>query len=138
MAGVDLQLKTDEVFSRLKSDAAGAVVRVALGDGANSVIHAQQLSLGSLPATPFLALRAGPVAGRSYDMRIPTWTWWLYDDPSAYYWRINGLVPLIEAAYPRGSIAFGAIEVANIGGETVDDALNLLVRTVQLAFYTRG
>jgi len=139
MAGVDVQARTADVFARLKSHSAGTAVRAALGNGANSVIPAEDLKAKPPPATPFLALRGGPVAGAGIEMRIPIWTWYLYDDVQAGYWRVNGLIPLIEQAYPPQAVPYGRIQVVAIGGETSDPALNgLLVRTVQLAYYTRG
>lgn len=142
---VDLQSYTALVFGRLKSDSAGAAVRAALGAGAASVIHAEELKKYSTtngtpaPARPLLAFRSGPVAGSSYDMRVPLYTWWIYDDTEQGYWRINALQVLIERAYyPPHCIPFAHIATANIGQETDDPVLGWATRTLQLALTTRG
>jgi hypothetical protein len=48
-------------FNRIKSDAAGASVRAMLGEEGASVIPADHLGRGDLPARPLLAYRPGPV-----------------------------------------------------------------------------
>ena len=149
---VDVQGFTSLVFERLKSSAAtdaagvaiGPLVRAALGAGADSVIHAEELKKyappqnAPAPPRPLIAFRAGVVAGLSYDMRPLTFTWWVYDAPGGGYWRINGLLPLIERAYPRDSIAFAHVAVTNIGQETTDPVLGWNVRPLQLTLTTRG
>lgn len=137
MLGVDLQLRTKQVFDQLASAAAGAAVRAALGAGAASIIHAEQLNKETLPARPLLALRGGAMPGQSGDIRIPTWRWWIYDEPAQGYYRINGLVPLIEQAYPFYCIPFGKILVSGVSEEyPIDPTLGLLARVLPLAFYT--
>jgi len=144
----DLQSFTSQVYARLKSDAAGVSVRAALGAAATSIVHAEELktyvkkngvSTVNAPLRPLLAFRSGPVAGNSYDMRIPLYTWWIYDDPEEGYWRINGVQRLIEQAYyPPFCIPFAHITTANIGQETTDPVLGWAVRTLQLALTARG
>lgn len=138
MIGVDIQLVTSQFWSRLVSDAAGASVRAALGAGATSIIHADQLAVEPRPARPLLALRGGSLTGQSSQMRPLTWRWWIYDDPGQMYWRINGLVPLIEQAYPRLCIPHGEITVGIVSDERPDTTLGLLMRSIQFIYTTRG
>ncbi len=137
MLGVDLQQRTTQIFDQLAVAAAGAAVRAALGAGAASVVHAEQLKQPPLPATPFLALRGGAMPGQSGDMRIPVWRWWIYDDPQQGHYRINGIAPLVEQAYPFYCIPFGKVVVSGVSEEyPIDPSLGLLARVVTLAFYT--
>lgn len=136
---IDLHLLTQAVYNRIKIDAQGSSVRSALGDGASSVIHAEKLRT-SKPSRPFVALRGGAMTGASRDVRIPVFTWWIYDDREAGYYRINNLISLIEAAYMAAridlsTVVIDRIEVSNIGSETIDNELQLLVRSLQLAAY---
>lgn len=132
---LDLQTLTALWFSQLKSADAGAAVRAALGDGAASVGWWDQ----QRPAkTPYLVGKAGAIGGQSYDERLLTYTWWIYDEPTQNYRRINRLVTLIEQAYPRTCIPFVETYAANITQEAYDEAQVLRLRTIQFALYTRG
>ena len=133
----DIQLLNKAIYDRLKTDAAGASVRALLG-GAGSVIHA--VNVGSKPTRPFVALRAGAIPGASREVRIPAFTWWVYDDKEKGYAKIGDILEAIEAAYTTTPISLSTtvvdrVEVANIGAETSDEELALLVRTLQLAAY---
>ena len=103
-----LDYKTDVVdkwYAVLATDSAGAAVRAALGSGASSIIPADDLEVGSLPARPLLAYRAGSVIGSpGWDVQRATLTWWLYDDVLYKYARINALIALIQAAYPADTL----------------------------------
>lgn len=134
----DIQLLNKAIYDRLKTDAAGSAVRALLGGSASSVIHA--VKVADKPARPFVALHAGAIPGSSRDVRIPTFTWWIYDDKSQGYARIGDVAEAIEAAYTTTRIDLSTtvidrVEVANIGAETSDEKLVLLVRTLQLAAY---
>ncbi len=134
---LDPQAITAAFFAVLKSGSAGTAVRAALGDGAHSVIPAEDLK-GSLPLAPFLALRGGPIGGGDRDMRLCAFTWWIYDDPNGRFYGINGLIPLIVAAYPLRALASGATRVTGIGGEFTDAALSGRPgRSIQFSYTTR-
>jgi hypothetical protein len=135
---VNLQTIYGLLFARLATDALGSAVRNALGAGASGVISAEKLRSGDTPAPPFVAFREGAVSGEGMEIRIVFATWWVYDAVAQNYRRINGIVPLIEAAYPQLDITGGRVVVSQIGAGITDVALNLLGRPVQLAFYTRG
>lgn len=128
-------------FDRAATDAAGAAIRAALGAGAASVIHAERLrSYGPgalMPARVLLAFRGGPISGASWERRGVALTWWIYDDPAQGYARINGLIPLIEAAYPFDAIDRGKLTVISASAEISDSALGLLSRAVSFSFATR-
>ncbi len=137
---VDIQTVTSQIWARLASDldARAAAVRAALGAGAASIIHAEQLVQEPRPARPFLAFRGGSLTGESLQMRPFSCRWFLYDDPGQGYWRINGLAPLIEVAYTPLCIPHGRIVVALVTDERPDTTLNLLMRSVQLIYTRRG
>lgn len=141
MIRIDVQALTAAVYSRLRSDAAGATVRGLLGAGAASVIPAEGLSKETLPVQPFVALRGGPIPTVSDVIHAPTFTWWVYDDPQQRYYRINGLLLPIGRAFDfetnplvATGVPISRVTVA-VGGETPDPALGLVVRPVQLVIY---
>ena len=104
MAAIDYKTNVvDPFFALLYSGATAApvAVRAALGAGASSVISADDLTVGSLPARPLIALRAGPLQGSpGWDVQRATLTWWIYDDAIYKYARINALIGLIQACFP--------------------------------------
>lgn len=140
MLGVDLQTITSQIWARLASDtdAPALAVRAVLGAGASSIIHAKDLDKESLPARPFMALRGGTLGGQSGQMRPFVIRWWVYDDPGQGYWRINGLVPLIEQVYTEFCIPHGRVVVGPVGDEWPDLELDQFTRSIQLTYTTRG
>ena len=140
MLGVDLQLITSQVWARVASDmdAPALAARAALGAGATSIIHAKDLNKDALPARLFLALRGGTLGGQSGQMRPFRIHWFIYDDPAEGYWRINGLVPLIEQVYTEFCIPHGRVVVGPVGDEFHDEKLDLFTRSIQLTYTTRG
>lgn len=139
MSALPLQTDVAALYSLLKSNSAGASVRAALGDGANSIIPRQSLTLPTLPAAPFLVGFGGAVLGDRRQMRDVFYTWLVYDDPVHLWRRINNVVSLIEAAYtdnPR-LIEGYVIHLASIGAETMDDGLNRPYRSILLQARTR-
>lgn len=127
------------LYARLKSDAAGAAVRAATGPGdAHGVIPAHLLRK-PLPARPFVCARAGVISGQSDGMRGVVLTWWLYDDPSEGYARIDALIDLIGAAYPIDALAWGETRITLIGQQGEDSSLDgLLMCPVQVTYLRRA
>lgn len=109
----------------IKTDSAGAAVRAALGSTA-SVVGKEDLNSGALPTAPFLALQWGPEGGPRTGVRTYFPTWWVYDDVGRGFYRINALLPLIEAAYPANAIAYCYVDFLNKTGEIRDANLGLL------------
>jgi hypothetical protein len=139
MTQLNPQAITAAVYARIKSELGGAAVRAQLGAGAASVLPASGLRSNALPARPLVALRPGVIAGESLEMREHIFTWWLYDEPAQNGWRISGLLPLLEGAYPQLSIPYGRVKVTGIGQETIDDALGgLIARSLQLTYTRRA
>ena len=102
-------------FAVLKSGSAGAAVRALLGNDAASVIDADDLGAASLPTAPFVVLRRGPLTGAHLQLRTLFVAWWLYDDASRRYDRLNEIVALITAAYPRTTaIPFCHVELVDL------------------------
>jgi hypothetical protein len=135
---IDLAAITIAVFERLRTDAAGAAVRAALGAGADSVLHAEDLrveGLGvrALPARPLVALRRGVAPQSQRVVYQPIYTWYCYDDPAIGYGRIEALPLLIAQAFATRLIvpasAVGAQDTGAIGAQLRDDRLKLLVIT---------
>lgn len=104
MTTLDPKTLLDSFYALLatNSGAAAVAVRAALGAGAASVISADDLTVESLPARPFVALRGGPIAGLpAWDAQRMTAIWWLYDDWGSYkFTRVDALIGLIDAAIP--------------------------------------
>jgi hypothetical protein len=119
-----------------------ATLTAALGSGSSGVIHAQALANTRatdivLPTPVFIALRPGTVPGTRYGTRSMFYTWHVYDTPDRGYWRINGVLPLLESAYSAEAISMCYTDVVSIGSEILDSALNLLVRSIQFVVKTR-
>ena len=120
-----------------------SAITSALGSGSSGVIHAKELADTRatdlvLPTPVFIALRPGAISGAKYDARSLFYTWYVYDNPEQGFWRINGLLPLIESAYSTDVISRCYTDVVSIGAETQDSALNLLVRSIQFIVKTRS
>lgn len=132
---IDLASISGLLYAQLKTAAAGAAVRAVLGAGAASIIPAERLRHEPRPARVLLVWRGGSVGGASGEMRPASGVWWVYDDPGQGYARIDAVVPLIEAAYPRDALAWGDTRITLIGQATEDATLGgLLVRAVQLTY----
>lgn len=122
-------------YARLASDAA---VVAALGAGSASIIDAHTLDRAPLPPAPFVAFRERAVSGESFQIRPVIGEWFVYDLPTYGTTRINPLIALIQAAYPRTAISHTETVVSNIGAPFLDTALDRIGRAVQLTSYTRG
>jgi hypothetical protein len=135
MAAPNLATINGLLFARLKSDAAGAAVRAALGAGAASVIPATHLRREPRPARVLLVWRGSSVGGQSGGMRDIIGTWWIYDDPAQGFARIDALIPLMEAAYPLDVIDPGETRITLIGQQGESAVLGgLRERFVQLTY----
>lgn len=138
---VDLAAITLAVSERLRTDAAGSAVRAALGAGAASVLHAEDLrveglAVAALPARPLVALRRGPTPQSQGVVYGPLYTWYCYDDIAQGYGRIEALPLLIAQAFRArlivGTTAVGAQELGSVGAQLRDERLGLLVVPMQL------
>jgi len=124
-------------FNVLKTDSAGSAVRAALGNLGESVITRDDLDSSNLPAAPFLVMQWGAEGGARTGVRSFFPTWWAYD--TKRYFRINALLPLIEAAYPEGAIAYCYTDFLNKTGEIKDANLGYLpCRGFPFQIKTRG
>lgn len=125
-------------FDILKSDTAGAAVRLLLGAGANSVIHAEDMRQ-PLPAEPFIVLRAGAITGAQFDVRQVVLTWWIYDSVLKRFVNIDAILPAIEDTYTHNSIAFGRLTISGISQEIPEDAAvgKRPSRSIQYTYTTR-
>lgn len=138
---IDYATITELIYQRLRSHAAGASVRAALGDASNSVVLAadirrsEQQSTVQLPAVPFLALRYGPAGSGDQVVWQPVYTWFCYDSPAIGYGRLLTLPALIASAYrPELALVAGedTIEIS-MAAPSPDMVLGLLVLPVVVA-----
>ncbi|HNP73852.1 MAG TPA: hypothetical protein PKK15_22240 [Kouleothrix sp.] len=111
-------------YAVLKSGSAGATVRAALGNGAASVITADDLRVESLPAAPCVALRVETIAGTPQREAERLYlSWWAYDDVPRRYSRLTPLIAQITAAYPElTALAYAHVRRATVA-YTIDRAL---------------
>jgi hypothetical protein len=141
MLRVDPQTIGLAVFNRLKSDSQGTAFRALLGAGANSVIGADALSEDSLPAAPFVALRAGSIATIQTVNNALIFTWHLYDLPEFYHSRINGLLLPLARAYDALRLTattapISKVDIETADEETFDSALGRNTRAIRVIVYT--
>lgn len=125
-------------FNVLYSASAGTAVRAALGNGATSVIAREDLTATSLPTPPFIALQWGTGGGpRNREVRTFLPVWWLYDAPAQRHFRLEALIPLIEAAYAEDAIRMCYLDFLPVR-ELTDAALNMPVKSFPFQIRTRG
>lgn len=105
----------------LMTDTAGAAVRAALGASSTSILTRRGVA-GTLPVAPFIVIQYGPVSGKAGFTRSFFPTWWLYDDATRDWNRLNDLAALIEAAYPDDALAYCYTNYAGGIGDEVTDA----------------
>lgn len=124
-------------YAVLKTDSGGLAVRAALGDGATSVIQADDLNKASLPATPFIVLKWGTGGGSRAGLQRFLPTWWVYDTMGLRWQRIEPLIELIKAAYPQLALASCEIDFLSDSGRITDAALNLRAKSQPFVLVTR-
>jgi hypothetical protein len=127
-------------FNVLKTDSAGTAVRAALGDGATSVIPKEDLNK-PLPATPFVVFQwIGQPSGGSRNRGIRTYypIWFLYDDIVKQYFRLEALIPLIEAAYPEDAIKMCYTDFLPVRELPDKGLLNMPAKSMAFTIKTRG
>jgi hypothetical protein len=124
-------------FNRVKSDAAGASVRAMLGEEGASVIPADHLGRGDLPARPLLAYRPGPVPTVA-GVDVHNGGWLIYDDPGQGTYRIGQIAAALALAYDldRGAPPLpspaGVARVGSLSEPREDAALGLRFRRLDL------
>lgn len=127
------------VFNRLKVDDAGASTRALLGAGADSVIAADVLVMGTarLPARPLVAYRPGPVVTvGGLDQHGASW--WIYDEPARGTAGLDLVAAQLVTAYDtdRGAPPLpspcGAVRVGTLSEPRIDSALGLIARRFDL------
>jgi len=124
------------VYSRAKTDGAGASLRAALGGGAASVLPDL---IGDLPSTPFVVLRMGTATPESAVTAGQSLTWWIYDAPDQRFYRIDQVEMLLRDLYDgwrpttlTGAAAQQRIEWEFSSGEGPEDPdLGLLFKFVR-------
>lgn len=140
MALTPQQLKT-AFYNVLYSDSAGSAVRAALGAGASSVIDRTAIGAGvtSLPARPFVSLSWGDGGGpRNRGVKTFYPIWWLTDDDSYKWKRLEALVDLIHAAYAEDSIAMAYLDFLPVRELTNRALGGMPEKSVLFTLRTRG
>lgn len=126
---LSLPAVTRLVVARLALDDEGASVRAALGSP-TSILHAEDL-VKPYPALPLIAYRRNPVPTVERVVQIATYTWWVYDDPSKLFDRIDTLLGLIPEAYAARRLdqatggVIGNVAVQDPGDQRYDPQLEL-------------
>ena len=135
---IDLAALSQAVFARVATDAAGADVRALLGDGASSVLSAEDLRLradaGTLQAAalPLLTLRRGAAPQSDRTAAQPVYTWYAYGDPSLGYGALDALARPLWLAY-RDWYGLGVYGCElSAGAHSRDAALGLLLVSYEL------
>jgi hypothetical protein len=138
MPALDTNALNTLIYNRIATHSDGSAIRALLGASATSVIHVKDMDK-PLPATPFVAMRPGPVPYADRIVLKPSYRWFIYDDPNQGYYRINQIAALLDTAYtttvPQFTTAnaVGLIETGNLSAEIKDDTLNLFVRFLDIS-----
>ena len=140
---IDIAAITAAIYARPAADAAGAAVRALLGDGAASVLHAEDLRveglhIAQLPARPLLALRRGAAPQADRVIWRPTFTWFIYDDIAQGYARTERVLAALGLAYyaapvEAAGVRIGEVEAASLGAQLREAPLGLLYEALTLA-----
>jgi len=123
---------------KTSSATASVAVRNALGNGASSIVRADELSKDTLPVVPFLALRWQSGGGSRYQPQIYYPFWYVYDGLAKFWTRIDPLIDLIKLAYPEiDIIAYCETNYRAHSGEITDAALGLRCKYIPFVVATR-
>ena len=123
---------------KTSSTASAIAVRAALGNGANSIIRADELTKDTLPTLPCLAIRWQTGGGPRDDVQLYYPFIYIYDGLPKYWTRINTLLPLIKAVvYDLSIIQYCETDYRQESGEITDNALHLRCKYLPFVISTR-
>lgn len=113
-------------------------VRAALGNGANSIIRADDLTKDTIPTLPCLALRYQNSGGSRDDVQRYYPFIYIYDALPKYWIRINTLLPLLKAVvYEVDCIPYCETDYRQESGEITDKGLGLRCKYLPFVIATR-
>lgn len=137
---LDVQGIEEVVYNMAATESHASALRALLGNGASSIIHAEDMRHKPLPKTPFIAIRRLGSSGIGADPRFITFMWYVYDQPERRFRYINNILGELEVLYNRynwpgdgsrgitqpssGSI-IGEMEAGNESAEGYDDKAGL-------------
>lgn len=136
---LDLASIAASLYSRIKSDVAGADVRALLGAQAGSVLPAHELprDARALPARPLLVWRRGATSQVAGIWRV-FGAWWAYIELGQSERALDRIVSAVLAAYPPFCIPYGRVAVGPVGQPGEDRDLGLYGVAVQVSFTRRA
>jgi hypothetical protein len=140
------------VYGRATTHADGAPLRAALAQGAAQLIDAVSFDLlrpvdpedtldtSKIAGFPLGVFRQGTIVPTQRNVNIATCRWFLYDEMSQGYRRINRLVPLFARAYagePLQLSVRGMLReiTLSLSGATVDRELGLRMCYITVSGY---
>lgn len=127
-----------EAITRTSTLSTSVAIRTALGNGANSIIRADELTKDTIPALPCLAYRWQSGGGaRSQVLRYYPFIY-IYDGLAKYWTRINPLIDLIlHAHYELDIIPYCETDYHAFSGEITDQSLGLRCKYIPFVISTR-
>ena len=134
----------DDFYSRAATESAGSTLRGLLG-ATSSMIPADMLrrytTAAALPTPPFLAWRAGTIAGVPEGVTRLFFNWYVYDLSEKQYVRINPILTALlnlNPNSPRGIFPGYEMTGFTITQERPDSAVfNLPTRAITFQLTTR-
>lgn len=113
-------------------------VRNALGNGASSIVRADELTKDSIPVVPCLAFRWQSGGGSRYQPQRYYPFIYVYDGLPKFWTRIDPLIDLIKLAYPElDIIPYCETDYRTHSGEITDNALGLRAKYIPFVVSTR-
>jgi hypothetical protein len=127
-----------EAIFRTSTASASVAIRSALGNGASSIVRADELTKDSLPVVPCLAFRWQAGGGsRSQPQRDYAFVY-IYDGLPKFWTRINPLIDLIYTAFfDADLIPYCDVEYKAYSGEITDQSLGLRAKYIPFIVSTR-
>lgn len=127
-----------EAIFRTSVTASSIAIRSALGNGASSIVRADELTKDTLPVIPCLAFRWQSGGGaRSQPMRDYAFVY-IYDGLPKFWTRINPIIDLIYTAFFEADIIpYCDVEYKEFSGEITDNALGLRAKYIPFIVSTR-
>ena len=127
-----------EALLRTNSATASVAVRAALGNGATSIVKADELDKESLPTLPLLAFRWQTQGGARSQVQSHYPFIYIYDGLQKYWTRINPLIDLITLVYYEiDCITYCETDYLAASGEITDDKLGLRCKYIPFVVKTR-
>ncbi len=123
---------------KVNTGSANVALRNALGNGANSIIRADELTLDTIPTLPCLAIRWQTGGGARDDVQRFYPFVYIYDGLQKYFTRIDPIIPLLKAVFVDISvIPYCETDYRAHSGEITDQAFSLRCKYLPFVIVTR-